>query len=234
MRLDKYLSQTTDLSRRQIRLRVRAGEVSVNGTPATDPAMHTDTTDRIALEGVAVAAPAPRYFMLHKPAGCICATRDRQHPTVIELLDEPRTQTLQIAGRLDMDATGLVLITDDGQWNHRLTAPHSHCAKTYRVGLAEPLDDKAIEHLQRGVWLHREKHRCRPAGVEPVTSTDLRLTITEGRYHQVKRMLAAVGNRVESLHRERIGTITLDPALTPGDYRPLTGEEVTRAASRGL
>ncbi|MDX1605434.1 MAG: 16S rRNA pseudouridine(516) synthase RsuA [Candidatus Competibacterales bacterium] len=226
MRLDRYLSQATGLTRKQVRGLIRTGAVTVAGAPMHDPARHIDPDQAVALDGAEVATPAARYFMLHKPAGVVCATRDGRHPTVLDLLDEPRPEALQIAGRLDRDATGLVLITDDGPWNHRLTSPRHHCPKTYLVTLAEALDAKAADHLRRGVWLERERQRCRPAEVEPLSPGEIRLTLTEGRYHQVKRMLAAVGNRVTALHRERIGALALDPELAPGAYRPLDAREI--------
>lgn len=226
MRLDRYLSNATDLSRKQVRGRIKNGAVTVNGATITDFARQIDPTDRVQLDGIEIETPRPRYFMLHKPDGYLCATGESQYPTVLDLLDEPRLDELQIAGRLDLDTTGLVLITDDGRWNHRLTSPRSHCPKTYRVDLAEPLDENAAKQLERGVWLHNDKQRCRPAELVIDSPRRVRLTIVEGRYHQVKRMFAAVGNRVTALHRERIGTIVLDPALEPGEYRALTEAEI--------
>ena len=164
--------------------------------------------------------------MLNKPAGVVCATRDRAHRTVLDLLDEPNKTGLHVAGRLDIDATGLVLITDDGEWSHHITSPRHKQPKTYRVELAEPLTDVARLALEAGVQLNGEPRPCAPAGVEVVAERVLRLTLTEGKYHQVKRMLAAVGNHVTALHRERIGSIVLDPALPEGGYRQLLPEEV--------
>ncbi|WP_049097636.1 16S rRNA pseudouridine(516) synthase RsuA, partial [Klebsiella michiganensis] len=130
------------------------------------------------------------------------------------------------AGRLDIDTTGLVLMTDDGQWSHRITSPRHHCEKTYLVTLENPLDESTAEQFAKGVQLHNEKDLTKPAVLEVVTPTEVRLTISEGRYHQVKRMFAAVGNHVVGLHRERIGDIALDASLAPGEYRPLTAEEI--------
>ena len=231
MRLDRYLSNATGLSRRRVRALVKDGAVTVNAAPVSDFARQIDPADEVLLDGVAIDTPGPRHFMLHKPDGYLCATTDSRHPTVLDLLDEPRPEALQIAGRLDLDATGLVLITDDGQWNHRLTSPRNHCPKTYRVELAEPLDPAGAEQLRRGIWLRDEKQRCRPAELDYADPTVIRLTLTEGRYHQVKRMFAALGNRVLALHRERIGAIVLDPALAPGEYRPLSEAEIAGAAS---
>ncbi len=228
MRLDRYLSNATDLSRKQIHLLIKAEAVTVNGDLADSPAQAVAATDRVVLNDSEIAAPTARYFMLYKPVGVVSATRDSGHPTVIDLVDEPRPADLQVAGRLDIDATGLVLITDDGQWNHRLTAPRSHCRKRYRVTLAETLAAGAAGQLERGLWLQQEKRRTAPAELTVLGPTEVILTITEGRYHQVKRMFAALGNRVVALHREAVGAITLDAALEPGDYRPLTAAEIAR------
>ena len=168
----------------------------------------------------------PRYFMLNKPQGYVCSTEDPDHPTVLYFLDEPVAYKLHAAGRLDIDTTGLVLMTDDGQWSHRITSPRHHCEKTYLVTLENPLSADTAEQFAKGVQLHNEKDLTKPAVLEEVTPTEVRLTISEGRYHQVKRMFAAVGNRVVGLHRERIGEIALDPTLEPGEYRPLTEEEI--------
>jgi 16S rRNA pseudouridine516 synthase len=164
--------------------------------------------------------------MLHKPAGCVCATEDREHRTVLDLLDAQNPTGLHVAGRLDIDATGLVLITDDGEWSHRVTSPRHKFPKTYRVTLETPLSEEAATTLRAGVALRNEPRRCAPAALERLADSAWRLTITEGKYHQVKRMLAAVGNRVLALHRERIGKVALDPDLSPGEYRPLTDEEI--------
>ena len=191
-------------------------------------------TDSVTLDGQYIEPPGPRYFMLHKPAGYVSATVDAAHPTALELLrGEPRCLDLQIAGRLDRDTTGLLLLTDDGDWNHRLTSPARQCEKVYRVQLRDPLSAQAIAQLEAGILLRGEQRPTRPARVAITDQTDRRqvlLTILEGKYHQVKRMFAATGNLVLGLHRERIGGITLDPNLGPGEYRPLTAAEVQSIA----
>ena len=127
---------------------------------------------------------------------------------------------------LDVDTTGLLLITDDGQWNHRLTAPRSDCQKIYRVELATPISPDYQERLANGVWLEGEKHPCLPATLEVLDDQTVLLSIAEGKYHQVKRMFAALGNHVKALHRTQVGGITLDETLEPGEYRALTPDEV--------
>ena len=226
MRLDKYISNTTDLSRKQVKRLLKEGIVQVDGTVATDPSLHIDPRQRVTIEGEELGSPGPRYFMLNKPAGYVCATRDSEHPVVLDLLDEPNLDKLQIAGRLDIDTTGLVLITDDGQWNHAITSPARSCATTYYVCTAEDIPDNAAEKFARGLMLDGDKRRTRPAVLEKLFANEARVTVTEGKYHQVKRMFAALGNRVEELHRERIGDIVLDGDLEEGEYRPLTAGEI--------
>jgi 16S rRNA pseudouridine516 synthase len=227
MRLDKFIAQTTDLSRALVKLALRNQRVTLNGAPVRDASLHISATDTVQLDGVTLKPVGPRYFMLHKPLGYVSATVDSDHPTVIDLLDEPNKQALHIAGRLDIDTTGLVLITDDGRWSHRVTSPRHECRKTYYVTLAAALVPDAEERLQTGILLNSEKHLTRPAMLERLNSNEVRLTISEGKYHQVKRMFAALDNRVTNLHRERIGAITLDESLALGQYRALTEAEIS-------
>lgn len=226
MRLDKFLSNATDFSRKDIKRLVRQGCIEINGSQATDPATQIGADDDVRCDGVVIAAPRPRYFMLHKPAGYVSVTKDSDHPTVLDLLDEPRSETLQIAGRLDLDTTGLLLITDDGAWNHRVTSPRSHCRKTYRAQLARDINPAVAERFAQGVWLDGEKRRTLPAVLRILGPRDVELDICEGKYHQVKRMFAAVDNRVTALHRIAIGHLQLDAGLPPGSYRRLTPDEV--------
>lgn len=226
MRLDKYISKNTDFSRKEVKRLLRSGAVTVDGEPVSDPALHINEDQRVELEGAPLTGGGPRYFMLNKPEGYVCATKDSEHPTVIDLIDEPNSDRLQIAGRLDIDTTGLVLITDDGQWNHAVTSPRRGCKKRYYVTTDDDIGPDTIRHFEKGVYLDSEKRRTLPAELELLYANEARLTIREGKYHQVKRMFAAMGNRVDSLHRESVGSIVLDEELAPGDYRPLTDEEV--------
>lgn len=229
MRLDKFLSQHTEYSRSQIHQLIKASRVLVNDQIVRAPDFKLRGEEQVKLDEQLIEALGPRYLMLHKPEGYVCANTDSEHPVVLDLLDLPRKQDLQIAGRLDIDTTGLVLLTDDGQWNHRITAPRQECAKTYLVITADPIDPSAIQLFAQGVQLKDEKNLTRPAQLELLDSHSARLTIHEGKYHQVKRMFAAIGNRVVKLHRESIGMIFLDPMLAPGEYRQLTEEEIQDA-----
>jgi 16S rRNA pseudouridine516 synthase len=226
VRLDKYISNATDYSRSQVKALIKNARVDVDGMTAKSPAMPIDTTVQVKIDGTIVTTPGPRYFMLHKPQSVVSATKDSRHPTAIDLIHEPRQEQLQIAGRLDIDATGLLLITDDGQWNHQITSPRSHCQKVYHVKVTEPLDTPLIKKFQEGIWLEGEKRRCLPAELEILDEFHAQLTISEGKYHQVKRMFAAIKNHVVQLHRVKIGTITLDAHLEPGEYRPLSKDEI--------
>ncbi|WOX05432.1 16S rRNA pseudouridine(516) synthase RsuA [Microbulbifer pacificus] len=226
LRLDKAISQVTDLSRAEVKRAAKQQRITVNGMTVTDPSVKIQDTDELCLDGDLLTEAGPRYIMLNKPLGYVCATKDGEHPTVLDLLDEPNKHKLHIAGRLDIDTTGLVLITDDGQWSHRITSPRHHCAKTYYAHLADPIDESAIDKFAKGIWLNNEKKRTKPAELEILYRNEVRITISEGRYHQVKRMFGALGNRVLELHRERIGDIVLDEELTEGEYRLLSAEEV--------
>jgi 16S rRNA pseudouridine516 synthase len=225
-RLDRFLCEATGLSRRLAQLAIRGGEVNVDGAPCTDPSTHVHADARVEFRGEPATAVAQQYWMLHKPAGVVCAARDSTYRTVLEFVKVPAHVVLHVVGRLDVDATGLVLLTDDGEWSHRVTSPRYKVAKVYRVTLAEPLNQAGHAKLHEGVVLKDEPKPARPALLERLSDNEWRVTITEGRYHQVKRMFAAVGNHVVALHRERIGAIALDPTLASGESRPLTAGEV--------
>lgn len=226
MRLDKLLCHVTGITRSQAQKLIRRREVEVDGVEVRDPAMKIDDTMEVEWQGREISQTGPRYFMMNKPVGVVCATIDSQHTTVIDLLDEGNLKGLHAAGRLDIDTTGLVLISDDGEWTHRITSPKHKCEKSYLVTLAELLDESLVERFAEGIELKNEKELTKPARLEPLSATEARIIITEGRYHQVKRMFAAVGNHVLALHRERIGGVVLDEELAEGEYRPLTEEEV--------
>lgn len=228
LRLDKLLCHTGEMSRADAQRAIRNGWVQVNGVDAKKGDMKIQRDDIVLLDDEPIQLSGPRYLMLHKPSGYVCANKDGLNPIVHDLLGDLLKKTeLQIVGRLDMDTTGLVLLTDDGQWNHRATSPKKNQWKIYRVQLAVPLSEQAERQLQSGVILDGEDKPTLPARVErtddPLT---ILLHIQEGRYHQVKRMLAAVGNSVAQLHRLQIGAISLDEALGSGQWRYLSAEEI--------
>ncbi|WP_412537633.1 pseudouridine synthase [Marinobacter sp. MIT932201] len=225
MRLDQFIATSTELSRKDAKRAISRGEVTVNEQICKGANTRLAGHERVALSGTLLNLPGERYLMMNKPAGVVSATTDSDHPTALDLLPSDITRNLHIAGRLDADTTGLLLLTTDGKWSHRVTSPRTDCPKTYRVTLSEPLTDAAAQQLERGVELHNDPKPTRPAGVKVLEERIFELTISEGRYHQVKRMLAAVGNHVDALHRLRIGKVELDTALGPGEYRELTPEE---------
>jgi len=226
MRLDKFVCDCTGLTRSQAGKLIRQGEVSVNGVLCKQPAQQLKETDQVMLDGEPLELTGPRYIMLHKPAGYVCSTDDPDHNTVFTLLDEPALDKLHTVGRLDLDTTGLLLITDDGQWSHKISSPRHHCAKTYRAWLADPVEPTAIAMFAEGVMLRGETQPTKPAQLQIISPTECLLTIHEGRYHQVKRMFAALGNKVLRLHREQVGSLTLDVDLAEGEYRFLHPDEV--------
>ncbi|MFP5382444.1 MAG: 16S rRNA pseudouridine(516) synthase RsuA [Gammaproteobacteria bacterium] len=227
MRLDKLVSHATGLTRKEARALIRDGRIRAGDLLVRDAAFHVTPDINVTLDGEPLGDGGPRYFMLHKPQGVISATHDGEHKTVLNLLDEPHPEKLHIAGRLDIDTTGLVLITDDGQWSHRITHPGRGCHKVYRVWVERDVDPALIEVFRQGVMLHGETRPTLPAELAIVAGNECLLTLQEGRHHQVKRMFASVDNRVTRLHRESIGGIVLDPALEPGDYRELTAAEIS-------
>ncbi|MCC1497855.1 pseudouridine synthase [Alcanivorax sp. 1008] len=226
MRLDFYIAHATGLSRREVKVLIGRGEVSVDGDLRPRASLQLHSGQQVRCRGELLSLPGHRYLMLHKPAGMVSSTSDRDGASVLQLLPAELRRDLHIVGRLDVDTTGLLLLSSDGQWSHRITAPKSSCSKVYHVRTARPLTGQMIEQLCNGVVLRGEARPTLPAQVERLDACSLRLTIDEGRYHQIKRMLAAVGNHVEALHRERIGPLPLDPALLAGDYRALTDQEV--------
>lgn len=225
-RLDKFISHLTPLSRSMARKAILAGEVTLNGSMALDPATKVSATDTVRYKNEPLETPAPYYLMLHKPVGVVCATEDGSHRTVIDLITEPWRYELHVAGRLDIDTTGLVLLTNDGDWSHRVTSPRHKQPKRYHVTTADPIDPAWGQRFAEGILLQGEDKPTLPATLDLIDPHHANLTLQEGRYHQVKRMLGATGNRVVALHRYAIGEVNLDPALAPGEYRRLTPDEV--------
>lgn len=229
MRLDKFICKSTELTRNEAKKLLKSGDVRVNGEVAKNAAMQVHENNTITVDGQVLTPRTSRYFMLHKMVDSICSNVDEVYPSVLHFLDVDKAFDLHIAGRLDADTTGLVLITDDGRWSHNVISPKKDCSKTYRVWLKNAInDDKAdelIAQFKQGLQLQGESSLTRPAILEKVTDDQVLLTITEGKYHQVKRMFAAVGNKVVGLHREQIGGIELGD-LAPGQWRSLTEQEV--------
>lgn len=228
MRLDKFVCKSTELSRQEAVQCICSGAVLVNGVTATNESMQVHENNTVLLNGVRLTPRDFRYIVMNKPASTVCSNIDEVYPSLFHHLNVDRVSELHIAGRLDADTTGLVLITDDGRWSFAITQPSSDCCKVYRVQLSRAIPLEAIDGLimqfKHGLLLQGESELTRPAKLEQVAPKEVLLTITEGRFHQVKRMFAAVGNRVVGLHREQIGEINLD--LDIGQWRYLSKSEV--------
>lgn len=225
-RLDKIISATGKKSRREVREMVRQGRVLVDGKPAPAADMKVDPqTAAILLDGEPLGYEKFTYVMLHKPAGVLTATEDRRQETVLDLLPpELRRRALSPVGRLDKDTEGLLLLTNDGQLAHRLLSPKSHVDKVYYARVDGALEPGDIAAFAAGMTLG-DGLECLPAGLEILSPTEALVTLREGKFHQVKRMLAARGKPVLYLKRLSMGRLRLDPALAPGAWRMLTEEE---------
>ena len=231
MRLDKFLAETTGLTRSQAAKVLRQSAVTVNGKIEKSGAVKVSPDDEIYYDGERLTwVENGQYIMLHKPQGYICSHEDGDYPTIYQFFDYPLSARLHSAGRLDVDTTGLVLLTDDGQWSHRITSPKFHCEKTYLVTLADPVEANYVQACADGILLRGEKEPTKPATLEILDDYNVNLTLSEGRYHQVKRMFAALGNKVVALHRWKIGDVVLDEHLAEGEFRPLTEEEIAYLA----
>ncbi|MGY2137130.1 16S rRNA pseudouridine(516) synthase [Pseudomonas reactans] len=227
MRVDRFLSNLPRFNRQQVRLLLVERRVSVDGVAISDPHHEVREFSRVCVDNEVLQTGKPaRYFMLHKPQGCVSATADPQHPTVLDLLDEPDKGELHIAGRLDFNTTGLMLITNDGQWSRRLTQPQTKLPKVYLVETEQAIGAEYAMTFAQGLYFAFEDLTTQPAELELLGPTTARLSIVEGRYHQVKRMFGHFDNKVISLHRERMGPLVLDVALAPGQYRALTDDEI--------
>lgn len=227
MRLDRFLSNLPRFNRKDVRLALIAGRVKVDGQTVANPHHNVREFSGVMVDDeVLQMAKAPRYFMLHKPPGCVSATVDPHHPTVLDLLDEPNKQELHIAGRLDFNTSGLMLITNDGQWSRRLTQPATKLPKVYLVQTEQDIGAHYAQKFAEGFYFAFENLTTQPAQLTVIDTHHARLSIVEGRYHQVKRMFGFFDNKVLSLHRESMGTLVLDPSLEPGQYRALSEAEI--------
>lgn len=201
-----------------------SGKIIVNGDIVIDEATQVHENNHITFDGQPLKTRAFRYILMHKSPHTISSNVDGVYPSLFNDINVDNVSELHIVGRLDVDTTGLVLITDDGRWSFNITSPKKHCAKVYRVGLSRPIADDVALMFEQGIRLQGEQNVTLPAVLTVLSAQDVRLTITEGKFHQVKRMFAAVGNRVVSLHREKIGKISLD--VDVGQWRYLTADEI--------
>ena len=226
LRLDRWLVTLGIGSRSEVQKLVKKGGVRVNDLPVRDPGQQVDEkTAALTVNGAPVDGRLTRHVMLHKPAGLLTATRDKKQPTVMDLLPDVYSAIgCMPVGRLDKDTTGLLFLTTDGELNHRLLSPGRHVDKTYLAEVDGLLDDRHIAAFAEG--LHLSDFDAQPALLEIVSSQTGRVTVHEGKFHQIKRMFSAVGREVTRLHRETFGSLTLDPQLPQGQWRELTREEI--------
>lgn len=233
MRLDKFIADTTEFSRSQARKLVAKGRVNINGILCKKADRKVEPTAHVTIDDQQIRYRKNIYLLLNKPKGYVCSTRDPEHPTVLELIPEMhRHREPHAVGRLDIDTTGLVLLTDDGNWSHNLTSPRRNKEKEYQVTTAEPIPESAIRDFRTGFFLEGDDNPTRPATLLIHGPKQATLIIAEGRFHQVKRMFEAIGNTVVLLHRSRIDTLPLPLDLSEGHVRELTAEEIARLSSK--
>ena len=229
LRLDKFLSEMGVGTRTEVKKMIKAKRVTIDGAPASKPETKIDTeTSVICVDGREITYRKFEYYMLHKPAGVVSATVDKNDPTVIDLIKGQKRKDLFPVGRLDKDTEGLLLITNDGDLAHRLLTPGKHVDKTYFARIDSPVTAEDVELFSKGLDIGDDTLTM-PAKLEILQSgeeSEILLTIQEGRFHQVKRMFEAVGKHVIYLKRISMGTLKLDDTLEKGDYRSLTTKEI--------
>lgn len=233
MRLDKFLSAYAGVSRKEARQLVREGHVLVDGKQERSENVKVTREQQITLDGEAVQGEESVYYMMNKPSGVISATRDERARTVLDLMPEVWRPVFPI-GRLDKDTEGLLILSDDGALAHRLLSPAYHVEKTYEVRYEGDLRETVAEEFRQGIDIG-ERRKTKPAQLELLAPGRARLTISEGKFHQVKRMFAAAGGQVTGLRRVAMAGLLLDENLKPGEYRRLSEEEIEqlRQACRG-
>jgi len=232
-RLDRLLANMGYGSRKEMQQLVKQGGVTLDGAPVKSADMKVDVSpelsDRMKIRGARLDPPPGLCLIMNKPLGVTCSHKDLG-TLVYDLLParwRAREPAISTVGRLDKETTGLLLLTDDGDLLHRIISPKKHVAKRYRATLARPLDDGVAAQFASGeLMLEGDDKPVAPAVLEPISPTEAYLTVTEGRYHQVRRMFAAVGNHVDALHRDRVGALDLPDDLAPGRYRVMSPQDI--------
>lgn len=232
MKLDRLLAKHDSIGRSQARSLILAGRVRVDGEVARHFDQEIDRFAAVELDADLIQSSSRKlYLMLNKPLGVVSATRDAEHLTVIDLITDPDRHSLHLVGRLDRSTSGLILLTNDGRWSKPLMNPATKVPKVYLVETVAPIPAHAAAEFRAGFHFATEDIVTRPAELELLSDRQARLTLVEGRYHQIKRMFHRIGNRVVKLHRERIGSITLPADLAPGEWRALTPSEMSGHAT---
>lgn len=227
MRVDKMIGNTGLDTRKNIKRNAKKGALVINGEVVKDSSVKVNPmVDEVFYMGHFVEYIENLYLILNKPAGVLSATQDKDE-TVIDLLDDfYLNYDLAIAGRLDKDTTGLVLLSTDGKFIHKITSPNSNITKTYQVKTRDPIDENLIEEFKKGIYIKEDDYTARPAELIITGDKEATVKVTEGKYHLVKRLFSNLGNEVEALKRVAIGDLILDPYLNEGDYRELTQAEL--------
>ena len=231
-RLDRLVGKQLGISRDAVRVLLAQRRITVNGALVRDRELLVTGFDTITLDGAIVQSQQAVYLMLHKPCGVLSATVDARHPVVIDLVQHPARTTLHLAGRLDLHASGLLLLTNDGHWSRRLSAPDSGVSKQYEVTLQHPLTSDYVAAFAAGMFFPYENLTTRPAQLEILDQRSARVSLQEGRYHQIKRMFGRFRKPVLRIHRVAVGNLALDTALAPGEWRELQASEVAAACAR--
>ena len=225
-RLDRFMSQQLGIKRQAIRPILAQGRILVDGNVACDVQQSIHQFSHVIFDQQVIQDNKPRYVMMHKPKGIVSATKDLKHKTVVDLLDKNERDKLHIAGRLDFNSSGLILLTNDGRWSRQLSSPVNKIVKRYRVELENPLDESYVDAFFKGMYFDFEGITTQPAQLKIISSHVGEVSLTEGRYHQIKRMFGRFQNKVLQLHRLSIGNLVLDPKLLPGQNRKLQQEEI--------
>ncbi len=226
MRLDRFLNNKTQLGQKKVRKLIASQSVKANGEIVIDGNYLINQFTKIELNNKLLQSQTAHYLMLNKPKGYVSATIDSKHKTVLDLILESYKTQLHLGGRLDFNTTGLLLLTNDGRWSRKITEPTEKKPKTYRVTTQDVITKDYVDQFNHGIFLEREQLTTQAAQLEIINTRQARLTIYEGRYHQVKRMFGFFDNKVTDLHRESMGSILLDSSLSPGAYRQLTQREI--------
>lgn len=225
-RLDRFLAQYCQISRKNVRLMLAKNRVLINGVVAHNIDEIIDTFSQITLDGQVIQENSAHYIMLNKPIGVVSATRDEKHKTVIDCLEYPFKNQLHIVGRLDLNTSGLVLLTNDSRWSERLTLPEKKVTKRYIVTLKNKLNEAYVSAFAEGMYFAYEDLTTQPARLTIMSDYQAQVELVEGRYHQIKRMFGRFRNPVVALHRCSIGNLPLDEQLASGLSRKLTEQEV--------
>ena len=222
-RLDRFISERCQINRKKVRLLLAQKRVTVDGIVATDIAQPINKFSVVVFDNEFIQQHNPLYIMLHKPVGVVCATKDDKHKTVVELLEPLLTtkerMSLHIVGRLDLNTSGLVLLTNDSRWSEQLTSPENKVSKRYLVTLQNALSDEYIEAFNNGMYFSYENIITKPAMLKIISQFQAEVILTEGKYHQIKRMFGRFKNPVTALHRTSIGSYVLDERLKVGESK---------------